>query len=119
MGTLAHHQQWIAGAAIKAKRLFGKLPQALITTFACRSKDEILHFAVSRFDADGLAFAVQQPNGFNVVDRRSTQVLKCAQQRDREASVVKLAVVIENAAAQAIRGTPASISSVLLTRQQL
>ena len=42
-------------------------------------------------------------DGFNIIEGRAAQILKRAQQRDGVAGIVELAVVIEDAAAQAGR----------------
>ena len=58
-------------------------------------------FLVVRANADDFAVALDEACGCNVVNGHATEILERAQQRDRIAGIVELAVVIENAAAQA------------------
>ena len=59
-------------------------------------------FAIARLNSDDLAAALDQPGGFYIIDGCSAKILQGPQQRDGIAGVVKLAVVIENAAAKAV-----------------
>ncbi len=72
-----------------------------MTALACRSKIEPSSH-VAGLDADDFAATLNQAGGFNVVDGGSAEILESAQQRDSVAGVVKLAVVIENAAAEMV-----------------
>ena len=57
-------------------------------------------FHIARMDANDFACALNQADGFNIVDGGAAEILEGAQQRDGVARIVKLAVVIENAAAK-------------------
>ena len=98
--SLADGEQRIAGLAVESERLFGMNAGGVDDAFGPKSNSPPL-FPVARTDADNLAAALDQSCRFDIVEGCAAEVLEGAQERDRVAGVVELAVVIEDAAAKA------------------
>ena len=59
-------------------------------------------FLIAGLDADDLAATFDEAYGFNIIDGHAAEIFQRAQQCDSIAGIVKLAVVIENTATQAV-----------------
>ncbi len=101
MRSLADGKQRTARLSVEREGIFGVNAAGIDHRLGLQVEDSAV-FAVARLDTDDLASALDEADGFNVVDGGAAEILKRAQQRDGVAGVVKLAVVIENAAAQVI-----------------
>ena len=101
MGALADSKQGCMLTMIHGDRILRKYA-ACINDNLCLQIEDGAIFAILRMDADCFSVALQQACCFNIVDGGSAQVLKSAQQRDGVAGIVKLAIMIEDSAAEAI-----------------
>ena len=99
MRALADGEQRVARTAIERDRFLRVNSAGIDDDFGLQVEDGAV-FAVLRLNAGDFAAALNQARRFNVIDGSSAQILEGTQQRDGIAGVVKLAVVIENAAAK-------------------